>query len=132
MMLRRIALVFMLVVVFEGAIRKWFLPELSNALFLLKDLLMGAAFAAYLTSTQKFVFRSRDLVIWKVWVLLAVAQALFAGLSFSSLIGLRYYLAPIPLIFVIPTLIREPEDLRRLAAAAGWLSFPICALAVLQ
>ena len=38
--------------VFEGALRKWALPSLSNELFLLKDLLLAVAFVAYCFSRE--------------------------------------------------------------------------------
>jgi hypothetical protein len=54
------------------------------------------------------------------------------GFSLQSLIGLRYYLMPLPLILIVPALIRDADDLDRIAKWAVWLTFPIGGLAVMQ
>lgn len=131
-MLRLLIGLFLLVVVVEGAIRKWFLPELSNAVFALKDVMLASAFAAFALSGQTRLPKSQAMVLWVAWVALAMAHAVIAGFSLQAIIGLRYYLAPLPLIVIIPALIRDPDDLDRLASWAVWLTFPIGALAIAQ
>ena len=131
-MLRRLIGLFLLVVVVEGAVRKWFLPELSNTVFAVKDVMLAGAFAAFALSGQTRLPKSADLWLWVAWAALAMSHALIAGLSLQTIIGLRYYLAPLPLIVIVPALIRDADDLDRLASWAVWITFPIGALAIAQ
>lgn len=131
-MLRILIGFFLLVVVLEGAIRKWLLPEYSNATFLLKDVILFAAFAAYLMQRRRNTPKSLDLGIWLIWALLVVGYVVIAGFSFESLVGMRYYLAPLPLILIVPALIQSAGDLERVAAWGVRLAIPIGILAVIQ
>ena len=131
-MLRVLLVCFLIVVVVEGAIRKWVLPEYSNAAFLLKDIVLFTAFAVYLLQRRRNFPLSQDVAIWSIWALLVAGYAVIAGFSFESLVGLRYYLAPLPLVLLVPSLIQSSGDLERVAAWAVRLSVPIGILAVVQ
>lgn len=130
-MLRKSILVFLILVLFEGAIRKWLLPEYSNEVFLLKDfLLLGACFI-YAQHVQKNIPLRPALAIFSGWSILAVFYAVVES-SMQGLIGLRYYLAPLPLVLLVPALIREASDLERLATWAVRIAIPIGLLAIFQ
>ena len=131
-MIRTILGVFLVIVIVEGAIRKWLLPEYSNEVFALKDLVLFACLFAYAMQHQATLPKSPDILAWFVWAVLMLGYAAIAGFSFESIVGLRYYLAPLPLIVVLPAVIREPEFLERAAAWAVRLAIPIGILAVIQ
>jgi len=130
--LRVLVAVFLIVLVIEGAIRKWILPEYSVEVFVVKDVVIVLTLAAYAGMAQRNVPRSLDAFAWLIWVLLVLGYAVAAGFSFQSLVGLRYYLAPLPLILIMPALIRNITDLERTAAWAVRLSIPIGVLGIVQ
>ena len=131
-MLRILIGVFLVVVIVEGAIRKWILPEYSNEVFAVKDVILLLAFISYVGQRPVRMPKASDLAIWLFWALAVVVYAGIGGFSLVSLIGLRYYLAPLPLLLIIPELIRNPEDLDRAAVWAVRLAIPIGILGVIQ
>lgn len=130
--MRILMVLFLAVIVLEGAIRKWILPEFANQVFILKDLTLAATFLAFALSGRARLPRSETILLWGLWALYAIGMVLLAGFSLQSMIGLRYYLAPLPLLLIVPALIRDVEDLDRIARWAVWVTFPIGALAVAQ
>jgi hypothetical protein len=62
-MVRALIACFLLFVVLEGAIRKWFLPELSNVVFVTKDVMLAGAFVAFILSGRQKLPRSQDLAL---------------------------------------------------------------------
>jgi len=76
--------------------------------------------------------RLRDLWIWALWTALVLALGLAGGLSIATLVGLRYYLAPLPILLIVPALIRDVQDLDLFARWAVRISFPIGLLAIVQ
>jgi len=130
--LRTLVLVFVLLVIVEGAIRKWLLPEFSTGVFVFKDIVLLLAFGAYIGLRHSRFPRSLDVVVWPVWAVLVLGYAAMAAFSFESLVGLRYYLAPLPLIVLVPELLRDTRDLERIATWGVAISVPIGVLATLQ
>ena len=55
-MLQRLIYVYFIYLMFEGALRKWFLPGFSKELFLLKDLIL--AFGAFMLVAQATLNRN--------------------------------------------------------------------------
>jgi hypothetical protein len=131
-MLRALIAAFMMLIVVEGAIRKWLLPEYSTQIFAIKDLVLFGTFVLYLASRPARIPRVGSLVVWVFWALLVTAYAAIGGFSIENLIGLRYYLAPLPLLLIIPEAIKRPEDLERVAAAAVIIAIPIGILGIIQ
>jgi hypothetical protein len=116
----------------EGAIRKWLLPEYSNEVFVVKDIFLAFTFAVCLLDRGSEGKLSPSTLLWLLWTAFVVGHALLTGFSLTALIGLRYYLAPLPLLIIVPALVRGSADLDKLAIWAVRLSFPIGALAILQ
>lgn len=131
-MFRKFVVLFIIVVIFEGAFRKWVLPEYGTEVFLLKDVILALAFAAYVVMHRDNVAPPSDMPLWILWIALVLTYSVVSGLSIQSLIGMRYYLAPLPLLLLIPALIRSPDDLDKVAVWAVRLSIPIGMLATLQ
>src|SRR5438105_3535509 len=129
-MLRKLIAAFLVIVIMEGAFRKWVLPEYGTQIFLIKDVLLFLAFATY--AARREHDPPPDTAMWILWITLVIVYSVVAGLSFQSLVGTRYYLAPLPLLVVIPALIRGPDDLDRFAVWAIRISIPIGFLAVIQ
>ena len=96
--LRFLFILFLLAVILEGALRKWAFPEYGVAIFVAKDVILIAAAISYLESPSWRVPRSADLLVWPLWIATTICYAIAAEFSFQSVVGLRYYLAPLPLI----------------------------------
>jgi hypothetical protein len=131
-MLRALIVVFLIVVLLEGAIRKWVLPEYSLAVFAIKDIALLFALFAYFAQRDKQLPRMPLMIPWLMWALLSVGYVLLTGLDLEELVGLRYYLAPLPLLLLVPALIRSPATLERVAAWTVRIVFPLGLLAILQ
>lgn len=131
-MLRAFIGIFLLTVIVEGAIRKWVLPEYSNQIFAIKDFILLAAFVAYIAQRPKRIPKASSLAIWIFWALMVIGFGAIGSFSLESLIGMRYYLAPLPLLVIVPELIRNPGDLDRAAAWAVRLAIPIGILGIVQ
>lgn len=133
-MARLATLVFFVYVVLEGALRKWVWPEFSNELFALKDIILGFALVAWLGSrgSVRVALRPREIGLWVGWLLLAVGYSVVDGFGVQSLIGLRYYLAPLPLLWLVPAMLRDLPDLNRFAVRYLWVALAIMALGTYQ
>jgi hypothetical protein len=131
-MLRILFLVFVVLVIVEGAVRKWILPDFSTEVFVVKDIILLLVFAGYVGLYHRNFPRSADVVYWPAWAVFLLGYAAMAGFSFESIVGLRYYLAPLPLVFLVPELLRDTRDLDRIATWGVVVSVPIGLLATLQ
>jgi len=133
-MSRLATLVFFVYVVLEGALRKWVWPGFSNELFVLKDIILVVAFLAWLTSRDsvRVALQPSEIWLWAAWLLVTIASAGLNGFGVESLVGLRYYLAPLPLLYVVSAMLRNIRDLNRLAVWYLWIALAIAALGAYQ
>lgn len=134
---RRAVYAVMFMLIFEGALRKWVLPEAQVALYLAKDVLLIGAYTGFVMA-KGFALptvRARPLVA------LLVLTAFFGAIqmlnpSLPSLIvaavGWRAYFVYVPLVFVVPHLFRSPEDLHRALRYYALVAIPVAALGLVQ
>lgn len=131
--------IILVVVIVEGAIRKWFLPSASELVYFYKDVLMVATLAGYFRKRRKVPF-----VIKKRVRLVLIALGLFLLYALTSmgmpsgphpligLLGLKAYGLFIPLAFIVP---RAFPDKERLIGFLKWYSLivlPVAAIGVMQ
>jgi len=133
----RLFYIFGAYVVWEGALRKWVWPEGSTLLFVLKDVLLFAAVAALLGAGEKPQVQVRRVaplyhaaVI--TWVVAILARIFVDGWTFETLVGLRYYLAPVPLLILVPRIFGDMDSLEKFAYRAAIFSLPVLALGFVQ
>lgn len=134
-MWRKLIYLYLIYVVIEGALRKWVLPEYSNALFVLKDLILAAAVIMLVMSEDfknKHFLNPNETIIWQAWVFLFCALAAVSGFSITTAAGLRYYLAALPLAIVLPHLLTDWNDIRRVVRISLYVSIAICMVGVVQ
>jgi len=129
--------VFFVLLVFEGAIRKWFLPALSTEVYLLKYVILFAAFIIFLSSylsniKQVTCMTTTEILIWFVWG--GIFMAFYFGSEFSiiSLAGAMYYLAPLPVLMMFPIIVRSLENLSRLVVIYLSVAIGVCLLGFVQ
>lgn len=127
---RKIIWIYLFLLIFEGALRKWFLPSLATPLLVVRD-----PIAIWLT-----------LVGWqKGWLdnVYAKGMMIVATISFVltllighhdvlvALFGWRIYFFHFPLIFVMGRVLTR-TDLLKIGQFILWLSIPMTVLIVIQ
>ncbi len=133
---------FFLLVIVDGALRKWVLPSQSAALFVLKDAVLWGGFLAYTTwrSPTKLprpLRRTWVPVLLVGYIALVVIQAFNLrqpNLTVSAL-GLKIHLAFLPLVVLMPAFIAETTErrvIRLLWYYALLIVLPLVALSVYQ
>ena len=131
----RLVIAWFLLLVIEGSLRKWLLPQYSQILFFIRDPL---ALAIYVLALRNGAFRplhpmlGAGLAFALLAVPIAAMQSLGGGdahLALFAVYGWRNYFWDLPLAFVIATQFR-PADLAvfcRVACVALMLSAPLAA-----
>ncbi len=130
-LLRRLIWAYFFLWVFEGALRFWVLPGLSNALLLVRD---PVVLLIYALALKAGVLKAHPLI---------VLSAVLAGVTFFlalttghgdlgvAVYGVRAAFLHLPLALVLPRVWR-PEDMAQLARVILWLAVPMALLVVYQ
>ena len=123
-------LYFILLIV-EGALRKWFLPGLSTPLLIVRDplaiwLVVMAWKKGFLPST---FYLSAMMLIGVLGIFTAVLVG--HGNLFVALYGARILLIHFPLIFVIGKIFSR-EDVVKMGRVVVWISIPMLVVLVFQ
>jgi hypothetical protein len=134
---RSIKAVFLLVV-FEGALRKWVLPQASEMIYFLKDIVViGAYFNFYGFSTwqRKLAYKANfiNIIVFLVigWCLFQVFNPSL-GSPVVGIFGLRGYLLYIPIIWMIPSLFESEAELYKFLRSHLLLVIPVGLLGIVQ
>ena len=132
--LRSLIWCFLILLIFEGALRKWILPSLATPILLIRDPLV---LVIYILAIRAKLFPS-GIGIWctfglfVVFCIIAVLQLATRDLPVAVVIfGLRTYFLMVPLIFLMPKIL-EPNDIRAMGCFCLWLSVPMALLMYLQ
>lgn len=121
---------YFLLLVLEGALRKWFLPGLAEPLLIVRDPIVLAIYALAFTSGL-FPFRPAVLVLF-AFAAFSLVFALVAGTPLVvALYGLRINYVHVPLIFVLAAVFTH-ADVVKLGRVVLWLTLGITALMLLQ
>lgn len=122
---------YFILLIFEGALRKWFLPGLSELILIIRDPL--AIFLMVYTWYYR-IFPSVNYII-AIFIIGGVSfiTTLFMGHGniFVSLFGARILLIHFPLIFIIGTFFNK-EDVIKMGKVIVWISIPMAVLIALQ
>ncbi len=129
----------MVVLVLEGAVRKWLFVEAQDIIYFGKDVLLLAAYGGYLVNRPRL--RDRwvppapalyfTLTVAAVFGVFEVFNPLLPNF-FVGLIGFKSYFLYVPLIFVLPAVFPNDEALARFLRRFLLLSIPVDLLAVAQ
>jgi hypothetical protein len=126
--------VYFVLMIIEGALRKWVMPQWSSELLLVRDPIAVAVI--YLGVRDGFLpvdgFVRALLWLLAAFTVLGVLQIILYGVPASVVaFGIRAYFLHVPMIFVMARVL-ERADLRRLMAVTLLLAVPIVWLMVLQ
>ncbi|MBD1916323.1 MULTISPECIES: hypothetical protein [Cyanophyceae] len=128
----------LVLVVLEGALRKWVLPQASQVIYFLKDFVLIGAYIRYflLSSTQIQLFTKKSSILLLVgctafW---AGVQALNPSLGspIIGLFGIKSYFLYVPLIWLVPQMFETEEALYRFIRSYLLLLIPVGLLAIVQ
>lgn len=129
----------LVIVIIEGAIRKWFLPSASELVYFYKDFLMIVIVISYLTKKRKASFLIKHQT--KIFSVILIAFMLYVVASISNpglphplvgLLGVKAYLLYVPLAFLVPRMFTSKE---KLVAFLKWyliIALPVIALSIMQ
>jgi hypothetical protein len=129
----------LVILIIEGAVRKWFLPSASELVYFYKDFLMIVIVVSYLTKGRKTPFLIKHEL--KLFSVTLAAFALYAVASVSNprlphplvgLLGVKAYLLYVPLAFLVPRMFTSKE---KLVAFLKWyliIALSVAALSAMQ
>jgi hypothetical protein len=130
-LLKQVIWAYFLLLIFEGALRKWFLPALATPLLIVRDPLA----IWLLVATWKRGLLPANNYITSIIVITALAfftAVLFGhGNLFVAVFGARILLIHFPLMFVIGRIFTR-EDVVKIGIALLWIAVPMAVLVALQ
>jgi hypothetical protein len=132
-LLKKLFWTYFLLLIFEGALRKWVLPQYAAPLLLVRDPVgLLIILEAYRTNKWPQRWSLITGVLAAGFVGLCVLQAAVGDNPWiAAVYGLRSYLLPFPVAFIMGENL-DAEDLRKFAVCAMWLMLPETALAIAQ
>ncbi len=134
---RSVKAVFLLLVL-EGALRKWVLPQASEMIYFLKDvILIGAYFNFYALSAFKEKLPKQGKIV-NLLIFISISWCIFQvfnpslGSPLVGIFGLRGYLIYLPLIWMIPYLFELENDLYKFLRSHLLLTIPVGIIGIVQ
>jgi hypothetical protein len=125
-------------VVIEGALRKWVLPQASDLIYFLKDFVLIGAYLRYYgfsSSERKAVFMNNSLgfliFIASGWCLFQTFNASL-GSPIVGIFGLKNYIFYIPLIWMLPNLFQSELELYKFLRSYLALTIPVGIIGIIQ
>jgi hypothetical protein len=124
--------------VFEGAIRKWVLPGSEDLVYFAKDVVLLGCYAGFFGKNGRLARLAR---VPPGLTALLVAGAVYGGLAIANpgepsiligLFGLKSYFLYIPLIFIVPAMFDSEAELTRFLYRYALLAIPVGVLAAVQ
>lgn len=122
---------YFILLIFEGALRKWFLPGLATPLLVVRD---PIAIWLVLKSWQRGLLPSSPYLIGMILIgIISTFTAIFFGHGsiIVALFGARVLLFHFPLIFVIGKVFNR-DDVIKIGKATLWITIPMAVLIALQ
>jgi len=130
----RVALVLVLA---EGAIRKWIFPGASDLVYFAKDfVILGTYIGFYREYWVPLAAQIRNIPIGVIQICLGVILFGILNPNIGSLLaaalGIRGYLFYLPLVLVVPRIFRTQKEMLLNLSCYALLAIPICVLGFLQ
>lgn len=126
----------MVLLIFEGALRKWVLPEAQAWLYLAKDALLLLAYAGFVMARGLVVPPGSTPILVLVFAgaIYGASQVLNPALPNLSLalIGWKSYFWYVPLLIVVPYLFRSSQEMADWLRRYALIAVPVAFLGVLQ
>lgn len=122
---------YFLLLIFEGALRKWVVPSLAAPLLIVRDpvALVLLIYAWYYNLFPKSIF-----IVWMfIITFISIFTTLFFGHGnvFVTLYGARIFLIHFPFAFLIGSVLKR-SDVVKIGKVVLWISIPMAVLIALQ
>ena len=132
-LLKKLFWAYFLLLIFEGALRKWIVPQLSGPLLIVRDPIgLLIIWEAYRTRKWPKEWSAVVGILTATVLALCLLQLVVLDIRwFIPLYGLRSYLLPFPVAFIMGTNLDE-EDLRKFGNCTLWLLLPLTVLEIAQ
>jgi hypothetical protein len=132
-LLKKLFWLYFLLLLLEGALRKWVVPQLSAPLLLIRDPVgLWIMWEAYRSHKWPRNWSSTIAILTLGLVGLCAFQMIFdSNPWYVAVYGLRSYLLPFPVAFIMGENLDE-EDLRKFALFSLFFMLPLTAIEVLQ
>lgn len=130
-LLKKSIWMYLILLIFEGALRKWLLPGLATPLLIIRDPL--ALIIIYLAIKNRVIHWNFILVLIVLINIVSLFTTLFMGHGnlWVMLYGLRIYLLHLPLIFIIGNVMNK-KDIEQIGFWILVLSIPMVMLILFQ
>lgn len=122
---------YLFLLIFEGALRKWVLPGLATPLLIVRDPL---AVWMLVVATQRGLFKLNSYILWMGAIaIIGIFTAILFGHGnlFVALFGARILLIHFPLIFLIGRIFTY-EDVVKMGKVILFISIPMALLVIMQ
>lgn len=135
---QRAAFAAMVLLVFEGAIRKWLFPGSQQLVYFAKDVLLIGCYLGYWRDQGYRRYRIPASPVLMALLTLAAAWAALEIFNPSlpnllvGIAGFKAYFLYVPLMFVLPACFEDDQQLKRFLSSYALLAIPVGALALLQ
>jgi hypothetical protein len=125
-------------VVFEGALRKWVFPWAQAQIYLVKDAILLAVYLGFILDSRRTILAARGIGAIKA---ILVVSFLFGALEVFNpnspsvlvgLMGLKAYFLYAPVAFILPYAFKSREHLFPLIKRYIVMAIPVAALGFLQ
>lgn len=123
--------IYFLLVIFEGALRKWFLPGLATPLLIIRD---PVAIWLVIKCWQRGLFPSTIYLNGMIFIgVVSIFIAVFLGHGnlLVAIYGARILLFHFPLIYVMGKVLNR-EDVVKIGITTLWITIPMAVLIFLQ
>ncbi|HEX4494694.1 MAG TPA: hypothetical protein VIE43_03405 [Thermoanaerobaculia bacterium] len=128
----------MVLLIFEGAIRKWVFPDAQDLVYFAKDVLLLGVYAGFFRERPQLRLRfPRQPVLYAVLAfgaLFGVMEIFNPALPnlLVGIFGFKAYFFYVPLLFVLPAAFRSDAELHRFLWRYALTSIPVGLLAIAQ
>ena len=135
---RQCVKIVLVMLVFEGAIRKWVLPGMSDLVYFLKDGVMLLAYCKYYLGAHEFRGHEKTPTLLNLFLATSFGVVLLQSFNVNlgsplvGIMGARNYLLYIPLMFLVRDLFRTENELLQFLRMYLLLVLPLGVLAFQQ
>jgi hypothetical protein len=124
--------------VFEGALRKWALPEAQQQIYLLKDAILLAVYLGFMLDNRRTLPAPAGTGLIKIVLVVGFAWGCIEVLNPNSpsilvgVMGLKAYFLYAPIAFILPYAIKSREHLFVLIRRYLIMAIPVAVLGFIQ
>jgi hypothetical protein len=128
----------MVLLIIEGAIRKWVFPGSQDLVYFAKDVFFLGAYLGYFRDLPRLRYRLPSLPAFYGVLILAAAYGLLQIFNpalpnlLVGVFGFKAYFFYVPLLFVVPAAFPTDAAICQFLRRYAWISIPVGLLAVAQ